>query len=162
MSREKGRLRWLGDWMKTGLKVFLTLLSGLRGLEEGSGRGTDGEGIQRGAESGVQTCMLAPLPPVLLQACQGKQRRLRSCWLGAAAVQCGRTGRGCRAPETAASTTLPFPLPHVAPVLFSGGSAAHLPFDTWPFRFCLVTVEGAFQLPRNVPSRRGEQKRRVL
>lgn len=63
MSREKGCLRWLGGWMKTGLKVFLTLLLGLRGLEEGSGRGTDGEGIQRGVESGVQTHTLAPRPP---------------------------------------------------------------------------------------------------
>ena len=49
--------------MKTGLKVFLALLLRLRGLEEGSGRGTDGEGIQRGAGRGVQTRTLAPPPP---------------------------------------------------------------------------------------------------
>lgn len=61
MSWEKGCLRWLGVWMKTGLKVFgfVSPLLQVRGLEEGSGRGTDGEGIQMQAGGRVQTLPLA-------------------------------------------------------------------------------------------------------
>ena len=148
--------------MKTGLKVFLTLLLRLRGLEEGSGRGTDGEGIQRGGgKGGADPHACSPTPRFCCRPARGSRDGS-----GAAGWVRLLSSVGGLAADAEPQKPQPPPCPFRCPTRllpsFWGGSAARLLFDTWPFRFCLVTLEGAFQLPRNALSRRGEQRRRVL
>lgn len=105
-------------------------------------KGIGKEGVDAKAGSSLvlpQACLLSEAGPAQV------------CWLGPCCRLVWENWQWLQRPQKPQTPPCPCCLPH-ASCSFHG---APLPIcssslDTWPFCFCLVTIEGTFQLSRNV------------
>lgn len=159
MSLGKGCLCRLGGWRKKWVSKSLAFLPS----SWGSGawrrlrKGTDGEGTQRDREGGCRhQGSLQPRSGAGLLAVRGKA----SSGVLAGPVLLPGVGELAVAAETQKPQPPPCPccLPHASCSFHGAPLPIYSSFlDSWPFCFCLVTIEGTFQLPRNVLKERADQ-----